>query len=181
MLRTRFLARLTSATCLLSVLACSPVAAPTAPDGGAAPLLNGLGGVLGGVGQTLSSALLRCVPLSVTPVAQDVGPAGGTVRVGPHTLEIPAGALVRTVRITAEVPSDPVNSVRFGPEGLEFGTPARLTLSYANCTELVALPKRVAYTTESLRILELLRSLDDAAHQRVTAPVDHFSRYGVAY
>jgi hypothetical protein len=34
--------------------------------------------------------------------SQKVGPAGGTVQVGPHTLTIPAGALSKDVTITAK-------------------------------------------------------------------------------
>jgi hypothetical protein len=43
------------------------------------------------------------------------------------------------------------------------------------------LPKSIVYTTENLKILEVFRSLDLFGKRQVTAPIDHFSRYAVAY
>ena len=98
-------------------------------------LLGNNGGLLGtGIG----TGLLGCTPLPYARTEQTVGPAGGTILVGPHRLVIPAGALAAPVLITAEAPADSVNSVRLLPHGLTFapGKPARLTLSYANCSLL---------------------------------------------
>jgi hypothetical protein len=79
-------------------------------------------------------------------------------------------------------PSDPVVSVSFAPEGLTFARPARLTLSYAQCPLLPSLlPKHIAYTTNLLEILQLLTSVDDLLHRNVSAGLDHFSRYAVAW
>jgi hypothetical protein len=41
--------------------------------------------------------------------------------------------------------------------------------------------KRIVFTTEDLKILEVLRSLDLFKTKTVSAPIDHFSRYAVAY
>src|SRR4029077_2757231 len=126
--------------------------------------------------------LLQCSPLPPVSVTQTVGLAGGTIKVGPHTIVIPAGALRSTVTITAVAPSGTVNVVRFTPQGLTFQVPASLTMSYANCS-LVGrlLPKKIAYTTDELRILELLPSLDLFSFRKVTAPLRHFSQYAVAW
>ena len=95
---------------------------------------------------------------------------------------VPQGALANRVTITAEVISDNINSVRFSPEGLRFSKSAALTLSYSNCFGLgMLLPKQVAYTSESLSILELLQSVDSLAQRRVVGQLKHFSRYAVAY
>ena len=77
---------------------------------------------------------------------------------------------------------DCVNGIRFEPEGLQFASSASLTMSYANCS-LVSrlLPKKIAYTTDDLRILELLPSLDLSSFNRVRAPLQHFSQYAVAW
>jgi hypothetical protein len=72
------------------------------------------------------------------------------------------------------------NSLRFSPEGLRFQKPAALTMSYQNCL-VVLIPKRIVYTDENLKILEVLKSLDLFNKRTVTAPIDHFSRYAVAY
>jgi len=131
---------------------------------------------------SLPSSLVWCSPLPYDSVAQQFGPAGGTLRVGPHTLTIPPGALADTVTITAVAPSDTVNAVRFGPAGLTFADHADLTMSYANCAAAVALPKRIALTTDDLLgILEYLKSVDHRPLQAVTGRVEHFSAYAVAW
>lgn len=155
-----------------------------------APLL---GSILDGTGELLTettttvlettTGVLQLLTCSSEPYAvsqERIGAAGGTITVGRHRLVIPAGALNRTVTITAERMPGRANSVRFGPEGLEFQRPAQLTLSYSNCLD-VAAPKRVVYTDERLSILELILSEDAARSKTVKGSIDHFSRYAVAY
>lgn len=43
------------------------------------------------------------------------------------------------------------------------------------------LPKRIAYTSEPLEVLQLPESVDDLLGQRVSAGIEHFSRYVVAW
>jgi hypothetical protein len=136
-----------------------------------------LGGLVSGV-KNLN--LLSCSAQPYTVVTKVVGPAGGTIVVGSHRLVIPAGALARNHTIRAEQVTGRVNSVRFAPEGLKFARPARLTLSYSNCSSLLLL-KRVVYTDELLRILELIPSLDNLKTRTVTGDIRHFSRYAVAW
>jgi hypothetical protein len=124
--------------------------------------------------------LLTCSRQSYAQTTVVIGPAGGQIVVGAHRLVIPAGALSAPVRITAEQVSGTVNSVRFSPEGLKFAKPATLTLSYGNCL-LTPLSKRVVYTSEQLRILEVEKSLDLRPTRTVTGLINHFSRYAVAY
>ncbi len=126
---------------------------------------------------------LRLLSCSTQPYAvrtQDVGPAGGIIAVGTHRLEIPVGALRKKVTIRAEQVPGRVNSVRFYPEGLQFDRPATLTLSYSNCSPLMLL-KRIVYTDERLKILELLPSIDNLTKKTVTGYIRHFSRYAVAW
>ena len=165
-----------------------------------ASLLGGLLGTLGGTINTVSNTLdvpivspllstvgdllVTCKPQQYASTSRLVGPRGGTLYVGPHTLVIPRGALNGYVQITAEAPSDTVVSVRFKPEGLKFndGHPAVLTLDYNACeVNQQQLPSHIAYTDESLNILEILQGVVDATHRKVTANVKHFSRYAVAW
>jgi hypothetical protein len=126
--------------------------------------------------------LLRCTPLASDSITQTIGPEGGTLLVGTNMLSVPAGALDSAVNITAVAPSDTVNRVRFQPEGLTFQQPASLTMSYANCNLIGSeLPKRIAYTTDLLLILEYLPSLDDVSGQTVTGQIQHFSDYAIAW
>jgi hypothetical protein len=124
--------------------------------------------------------LLSCSPQPYVSTTQVVGTDGGTIYVGTHKLVIPAGALQSSYTIRAEQVTHRVNSVRFSPEGLRFAKPAKLTLSYSNCSPLLLL-KRVVYTDELLRILELIPSIDNLATKSVTGDIRHFSRYAVAW
>ena len=155
-----------------------------------------LGDLLGVVGETVGgvvdlaggivsgllkvTGLLTCQEQQYAVTYQTVGSQGGTIRIGKHYLVIPRGALRQNVRIKAEQMTGSTNSVRFSPEGLQFKKQAALALSYQNCQN-VDVPKAVVYTTEQLKVLEILRSLDLLKSRTITAPIDHFSRYAVAY
>ena len=156
-------------------------------------LLGGVGGLVGGTvdglvdltGGVLTqllkvTGLLTCQEQQYAVTYQTVGPEGGTIKVGKHTLVIPRGALRSNVRIKAEQMTGPTNSVRFSPEGLQFRKQAVLALSYQNCQN-IEVPKAVVYTTEQLKVLEILKSLDLLRARIITAPIDHFSRYAVAF
>ena len=176
---------------LVTFASCSTEQAPLAPAAPEALDLSSLpiagdssqlldDGLLGGVLKSLH--LLQCRPLPYASESRWIGFGGGSISVGPHTLTIPAGALSRNVWITAEIISDDVNSIRFSPEGLEFSRKATLSMSYANCDIVgILLPKQIVYTTEGLRILELIPSLDDLLRRRTTGRIDHFSRYAVGW
>jgi len=128
------------------------------------------------------TGLVRCTPLSPESVSQTIGPLGGTLAVGPHRLFVPPGALDAPVEITAIAPADTVNRIRFEPQGLTFNQPVSLTMSYANCGALASLvPKRIAYTSDALAILELLPSVDNLAAGTVTGRLQHFSDYAIAW
>lgn len=138
------------------------------------------GNLLGG----LLKGLLTCAPQPYQRTSQVVGVAGGTIRLGRNSLVIPRGALNGSVNITMETPSDEVASVRFSPEGLQFnqGHSPKLTLDYSSCPlGRLQLLKHVAYTNEHLQILDLLTSLDNLLLMQVSAPIQHFSRYAVAW
>ncbi len=172
-----------AAVVALAIYGCSLADSPTSPQ--TLPPAEGsnslLGSVTGAVLNVVSSLLVTCDKLPVQSVSQTVGKSGGTIKVGPHTLVIPAGALASNVKITAQIPGDKANTVRFYPEGLKFAQPASLTMSYANCRKLLPLPTRIVYTTDDLKILELLGSLDNRTNKTVKAKLNHFSKYAVAY
>ena len=173
----------------LSLAACRGELAPSAPlpndtQGAAQPAKDLLGGTLSGLSGALTGTLSNlklydCATPDFGSVTQTVGPAGGVIRIGPHTLVIPAGALDRAVAITASAPAGQHVVVDFAPEGLSFRYPAALRLSYAHCAYRPLLP-RVVYINDLLSILELLPSLDDSAGEAVTTRIRHFSGYAIA-
>ena len=169
-----------------AVVACngaeSPVGPVDRPDANLIGTVTGtVSGLVGGVGSLVSALLLPCTTQPYTKVTQTVGPTGGTIQFGKHKLVIPQGALSKVVTITAEAMPEPGNAVRFSPEGLKFGVPAQLHLSYANCKDDPLRPKLVVYTDDLLRILERLVSKDDAVAKVVRADLHHFSRYAIAW
>jgi hypothetical protein len=160
----------------------APAAPPAAGSEAPSQLLGPVGTLLSPVGTLVSSAvdLLVCRPQPYAATTREVGPDGGTLVVGDHRLVIPRGALRKSVTITAEQMRGSTNSVRFSPEGLKFKQPAQLTMSYKNCLVVLG-SKRIVYTDELLKILNVLVSTDAAKSKTVTSPIDHFSRYAVAY
>ncbi len=139
-----------------------------------------LSGYLAQVGE--NADLLDCSNLPDANVKQTIGPPGGVLNVGPHTLSVPAGALSDWVTISAVSGSNKKNGIKFKPEGLVFRKPASLTLSYATCDLFGSLaPKRITYIDDMVVILEKLPSVDDPRAQTVSAQLRHFSEYAVAW
>jgi len=162
---------------LIVALACtdrSPTSvAPVAPP----PQADLIGSLLGATG------LLKCSALPYASSTRTIGPLGGSISAGPHTLVIPPGALLAPTTITMTAPTGlGVNAVKFQPEGLRFAAPAILTMSYSNCSLLgKILPKRIAYTDDHLNIISYLLSLDNLLSRYVTGKVNHFSDYVVGW
>jgi hypothetical protein len=163
--------------------------APLAPSSEqqASPSFGLIGDLTGGLTSTVVGTLgsvtdlLLCAPQQYDKTTQTIGPRGGVLNVGSHTLVVPKNALSQDVTITAEQMKGSSNSIRFSPEDLHFRTPAVLTMTYDNCA-VVLLQKKIVYTDEHLKVLEVLKaSLDLFKKKSVTAPIDHFSRYAVAY
>jgi hypothetical protein len=144
-----------------------------------------LGGLLDGLGSTVSGLLLNCQALPYDSDVKIIGPSGGVLRVGPHTLVFPPGALSQNTVITAEAPASRYAQVKLSPHGLKFTNwwaKPMLTLSYSHCSGLLStLPKRIVYVDANFSILESLLSLDLSRYKSVSAPLDHFSSYVVAY
>jgi hypothetical protein len=159
-------------TILGVVIAAGCAGEPTSP---AAPLQADLGSMSG-------LTVMTCTPLPVTSAQADIGKEGGTLTVGPHTFVVPEGALKKTVTITATTGGIAANAVRFGPEGLQFARPARLTMSFSNCGQWGQVKKLwMAYTDDSLNVLEALETELNNSARTITGRINHFSQYAVAY
>jgi hypothetical protein len=161
------------------------IIAPTEPP---AKLLGlDLGGVLGGVvsevtgtaSGLLNLVLFPCQTPSYGSVTQTVGRYGGTIKVGPHSLYIPAGALSGPVAITATATAGEQVKVDFLPHGLRFQEPATLTLSYAHCSSQPERPT-IVYVDDGLTILEQFPTVNDPYGDRIVGRIDHFSGYAFA-
>jgi hypothetical protein len=136
---------------------------------------------------------IRCTPQPSDTASARIGPSGGTLRAGKHVLNIPAGALKRSVVITMKAPSDSLNYVVFGPEGLTFD-PAylpTLVMGYGNCAVNGQQEEslEIVYTDDLMTtVLDSTEMVSaDTLNQTVGARLKHFSkyvlhsRYAVAY
>lgn len=139
-----------------------------------------------GQASIISGLLFANCPNAPTfDVSTNIGTGGGTLKMGPHTLVVPAGALTNAVTIRAKSGNTATsrgNGIEFSPEGLRFSKPTQLTISTANCTGLglLNLPL-IVYTDNLWNILELQLSFPNLLAKQVTGHITHFSRYAVAY
>lgn len=126
------------------------------------------------------AGLLRCTPLAADSGAAWIGPTGGTLVVGPHRFEVPAGALAAPVRITAKIQPDSLVAVKFGPSGLVFQEKARLHLATGHCTALPSTSLAVAHVNDAGTVVhEVLSSNEEPGG--IWAEIAHFTRYAIAY
>lgn len=135
----------------------------------------------GALGLPLVPGLIACDPLPYAADVRTIGPEGGELRIGPHQLTIPPGALQSPVVITGEAPVSTAVLVRLSPDGLHFAARANLTLSYGHCAHLLpGILTTIVQVDDLLNVLEVLPSLDTRAGT-VSAPLRHFSNYAVAW
>lgn len=170
-MKMRYQSLVTLACTALVLLSCSD-RHPLTPDSRSVIQAATVGGS--------SQGLLPCRPIAYDSATVRVGAQGATIRVGRHILQIPPQALSRPMDITVVAPSDTVNRVELRPEGLIFRSPVALSLSYQNCYDSPQ-TKGMAYTTDSLRIVEYVRSKDDPGAKRVIGLLNHFSSYAVSW
>lgn len=124
----------------------------------------------------------KCRPLAPLTVHRVIGPAGGTLAIGPHTLTIPPGALSRHVNIRAKIGGKSVNVIELKPDWVVFEAPAVLTMSYANCDrEGRTSALTIAVVNDTLGIVDYVSSSDDAATQTVRGKIPDLSNYAVAW
>lgn len=174
--------RIASASLLVALLtlSCSdhsPTGVQPQPQAGALTPRQLLGlPILGGVVE----ALLPCNVTTTSTATQTIGPYGGVLIVGPHSLIVPPGALAAPVTITGTAPAGKYVEIDFQPQGLRFAKKATLTMSYQSCALPLSLLYNIVYTDDSYNILEILPSLSSLLSPRVSAPIGHFSHYMVA-
>ncbi|MGH7657759.1 MAG: hypothetical protein ACREL6_05950 [Gemmatimonadales bacterium] len=162
-----------------AIFGCSERSVTGPPEAAPSELL----GILPGLDIPLLDNLVTlalCRPQAYDSTTMVIGRRGGVIRAGRHTLEIPRGALRRNVEITMVAPGDRLSSARFYPEGLKFNRRHKptLTLDHRNC--LIPTRPSIAYISEDLRILEVLRGIL-LGRGTVSADIEHFSRYAVAW
>ncbi|MGZ8490999.1 MAG: hypothetical protein ACXWZS_02215 [Gemmatirosa sp.] len=123
---------------------------------------------------------LRCEPSKGESRMKRIGAKGGSIEVGLHTIEIPAGALASDVEITASVQAGRFVELQFAPHGLQFRKPVEITFDYSHCIVAEAQALNVVYVGNGWRIFETMPSTDKRSMRRIAALTDHFSGYMVS-
>lgn len=168
------------------VLGCSDAGTPMSPKPAPTPdpsLIGGLVQTVFGVTKIVTNLVDNLLVCTLQPVQQNsatIGPNGGKISFGRHSLVIPKGALHANTRITAKSVLGYHARAEFSPSGLQFAVPATVTLSYAQCS----VPKgavKVVYMKSDTTVTETEPSQDFRSQRWVTASIKHFSSYAVAY
>lgn len=108
-----------------------------------------------------------------------IGREGGTIRLGLHTLTIPAGAVDRQIVFTMANASQTAVAVDCGPSPFRFNIPVELSLSYAGTTFERSDHQntlQIFYMASTISCIAMPSHVD-VANKTVTAQLDHFSRY----
>lgn len=124
---------------------------------------------------------LTCSVSQRSSASQLIGPQGGVLRLGAHSLTVPKGALATTVLISATATVGPSVRIDFAPHGLQFAKAATLVLNYTGCTMPSTGAGNVYYTNEFDAIRQSMPSANDPATKTITALTDHFSGYLVGW
>lgn len=130
--------------------------------------------ITNGDGLSVDGATMVPVPASAV-----IGPLGGSVRLGRHILNIPAGAVSENVTFTMSAASQTGVAVDCNPSPFQFNVPVSLTLSFAN-TQYASNPRQVnlqIFYMANTSSCIAMPSVVDPVGYTVTAQIDHFSRY----
>lgn len=109
-----------------------------------------------------------------------IGPEGGTIEKDGGRLTIPAGALAAPVLIAEQGREAPHYQYRFGPSGLQFATPATLSIKI-NPAEFGIDPSlvKVAGSDDLGLWWTVLGGTYDPVTQTLNVPIHHFSQYAL--
>ncbi|HEY3295061.1 MAG TPA: hypothetical protein VGL38_06465 [bacterium] len=117
-------------------------------------------------------------PLNIPNATAHIGPEGGIIRLGRHSLTIPAGAVDADITFKISGASLTAIASDCAPSGLVFAIPATLTLSYAGTQyEDAANPDLSIFYALPDGTYEEYPSTVDPVNKTVSAPLNHFSRY----
>lgn len=171
-------------TAVAAIVACGDHASPTSPGAQAQGLMLSKGSSSHSKPKPQQKSgghhLASCeIPHDVL-VSARIGPQGGMLDLGEgNTVYFPPGALLTDTTIVAHVPAGNTARVFFTPEGLHFPVSAVVTLSYSACITQSSLLAVVYLQADT--VSEVEPTITNPTSQTVTATINHFSSYAVAY
>jgi hypothetical protein len=117
----------------------------------------------------------NCSPRHTSQQSALIGPSGGILRIGPHLLIIPAGALNRKVLISGTVPEGRPFQIDLQPHGLQFRKAAGLILDASSCIDVPDIVYLIDQYTQSPPI----RAIYSEWWKTIACPIWHFSGYAI--
>ena len=129
----------------------------------------------------VKAEVLRCEPQQRATASKVIGPKGGSINFGPHSLVVPAGALDTNTTITATAPSNPAVNVEFAPHGLQFRRPVEMVIDYKQCIVPETDELGVTYVLNGWYAVEKMPSMDVRKDKKISALTDHFSGFIVPW
>lgn len=129
----------------------------------------------------VKATVLRCEPQPRVSATKVVGPKGGSIKIGPHSLVVPAGALDSNVTITGTAPPNPSVNVEFAPHGLQFNRAVEMTIDYKQCIVPETVELGVTYMLNGWYPVQKMPSSDLRKDKKITALTDHFSGFVVTW
>jgi hypothetical protein len=167
-----------------TAVACGEHVSPTAPGAAASPGVSFSHRAPTPKGASSQNdyhpQVARChIPYDIYKSVR-IGALGGKLDLGDNnTIVFPPGAVLRETTITAHVPAGDTARVQFTPEGLQFAVPAIVTLSYSAC--ITPSTNLAVVYLKADTIAEVEPSQSNPKTKTVTAYINHFSSYAVAY
>lgn len=162
------------AIAVLGLAACEAGDIPIQPDDAAPSLktVNGVTFVPLKSGRTLSGAAVQRVQ----------GKSGTTITLDDATLNVlPGSTSDPNVTITMEAVNDGYVTFKFGPNGLGFSPPAKLTISAskADLTGISTTDLAIAGASDGSDDWQVIGGTYDPVTNTVTVEIHHFSRYAL--
>lgn len=130
--------------------------------------------------------LVECPTATTTSTQALIGLLGGTVSLGGHVVDIPAGALPAPTLITITVPASRYMEIDVKANDLTsflFRKPVSITIDYSRCarTDVDTVPLTVWHIdTQTKALLENMGGEDDKARRRIRFSTEHLSGYAIA-
>ncbi len=112
-----------------------------------------------------------------------IGPAGGVIIHADHRIEIPAGALSETIKISFSMPVSDTLMFDLEPHGTQFNVPINMVLEFqydnAVLTGVNEVALQVAYFNPDTQNWDPMPTTVDTVNDVVTGQTTHFSRYAI--
>jgi hypothetical protein len=132
--------------------------------------------------EPITAVFTLCRPQPDAMAAGWIGPQGGVLKAGKHTLKVPRGALSSTVWIRIEAPSSSMNRVVISPSDLALNQayPAHLVMSYDNCAVAPGSEQQIVHINGNLQVIQTAPSETDPATMTVDGKLLRFSDYALS-